>query len=208
VFTLDNKLDFSEHWSNLKKVINRQLFSIKRFFYLATTVKTHFFKTYILPYFDYCLSLIIYFPGSALQSLSNCFYCCLYRLFKFKPDEIIYCESTPNEEEKVMNDFYSKLQSYNLFTFQTRVFSKLLTFPHSIITNPNSPKNLKKDLETNNDDSAKYLTVLTASYDLRKGTKVKSSLTKTRYETLTFGYFFPQLLMAFRHLNFSIIFAS
>ena len=72
--TLDNKLNFSEHCSNLKKVINRKLFSIKRLFYLATSVKIHFFKTFVLPYFDYCLSLIIYFPGSALQSLSNCFY--------------------------------------------------------------------------------------------------------------------------------------
>ena len=62
----------------------------------------------------------------------DCFYCCLYRLFKFKSDEIIYYESTPNEEEKVMNDLYNKLQSYNLFKFQTRVSPKLLTFYHSI----------------------------------------------------------------------------
>jgi hypothetical protein len=48
--TLDNKLNFLEHCSNLKKVINRKLFSIKRFFYLATSVKIHFFKTFILPY--------------------------------------------------------------------------------------------------------------------------------------------------------------
>ena len=52
-----------------------------------------------------------------------------------------------NEEEKVMNDFYNKFQSYNHFTFKTRVFSKLITFSHSIKTNPNSPTNLKKDLE-------------------------------------------------------------
>jgi hypothetical protein len=133
---VDNKLNFSEHCSYLKKVINRKLFSIKRLFFLATSVKIHFFKTFFLPYFDYCLSLIIYFPGSALQILSNCFYCCLYRSFKFKPDEIFYRESSADEEEKVMNDFYNKLQSYNLFTFQTRVFSKLITFSHSIKTNP------------------------------------------------------------------------
>ena len=62
--TLDNKLNFLEHCSNLKKVINRKLFSIKRLFYLATSVKIHFFKTFILPYFDYCSSLIIYIPES------------------------------------------------------------------------------------------------------------------------------------------------
>ena len=202
--TLDNKLIFSENCSNHKKVINRKLFSIKRLFYLATSVKIHFFKTFVLPYFDYCLSLIIYFPGSALQSLSNCFYCCLYRLFKFKPDEIIYRESSADEEEKVMNDFYNKLQSYNLFTFQTRVFSKLITFSHSIKTNPNSPIKLKKDLEVNVDESAGAATQPTASYNLRNGAKVKNSLTKTKFETLTFGYFFPRLLLAFQHIDFSL----
>jgi len=71
--TLDNKLTFTEHCSNLKKIINRKLYSIKRLFFLCTSVKIHFFKTFILPYFDYCLSLIIYFPSSAYQSLCNCF---------------------------------------------------------------------------------------------------------------------------------------
>jgi hypothetical protein len=83
--TLDNKLNFVEHCSNLKKIVNKKLYSIKRLFFLCTSVKIHFFKTFILPYFDYCLSLIIYFPPSAYQSLSNCFNLCLYKLFKFKP---------------------------------------------------------------------------------------------------------------------------
>ena len=40
-----------------------------------------------LSYFDYCLSLIIYFPSSAYQSINNCFNLCLYKLFKFKPEK-------------------------------------------------------------------------------------------------------------------------
>ena len=69
---------------------------------------------------------------------------------------------------------YNKLQSYNLFTFQTRVFSKLITFSHSIKTNPNSPMKLKKVLEVNVVESAGAATQPTASYDLRNGTKVKN----------------------------------
>ena len=103
-----------------------------------------------------------------------------------------------------MNDFYNKLQSYNLFTFQTRVFSKLITFSHSIKTNPNSPMKLKKDLEVNVDESAGAATQPTASYNLRNGAKVKNSLTKTKFETLTFGYFFPRLLLAFQHIDFAL----
>ncbi len=103
-----------------------------------------------------------------------------------------------------MNDFYNKLQSYNLFTFQTRVFSKLITFSHSVTTNPNSPMKLKKYLEVNVNESARAASQPTASYDLRIGAKVKHSLAKTKFETLTFGYFFPRLLLEFQHIDFSL----
>ena len=101
--TIDNKLDFTEHCSNLKKIINRKIFSIKRLFYLATSVKIQFYKTFILPYFDYCLSLIIYFPKQTVQSLNNCFNLCLYRLFMFGP-EIDYYNDDMNMEI-IMNNF-------------------------------------------------------------------------------------------------------
>ena len=84
---IDSKLNFSEHCSIVKNLINRKLYSIKRLFYLATTVKIQFFKTFVLPYFDYCSSLLIYFPKSSIQSLNNCFNLCLFKLFKFKPEK-------------------------------------------------------------------------------------------------------------------------
>jgi hypothetical protein len=46
--TIDNKLTFVEHCSNLKKIVNKKLYSIKRLFFLCTSVKIHFFKTFIL----------------------------------------------------------------------------------------------------------------------------------------------------------------
>jgi hypothetical protein len=122
--TIDNKLNFTEHCSNLKKIINKKLYSIKRLFFLCTSVKIHFFKTFILPYFDYCLSLIIYFPPSAYQSLNNCFNLCLYKLFKFKPE--VTPEDEEANEEKIMSDFIDKLHSYDLFTLQSRIYNEKL----------------------------------------------------------------------------------
>ena len=51
--TIDNKLNFSEHITLTKKIINRKIFSIRRLFYLSTSAKIQFFKTFIIPYFDY-----------------------------------------------------------------------------------------------------------------------------------------------------------
>ena len=65
--TIDNKLNFEKYSKDLKLIINRKLYSIKRLFYLSTKVKIQFFKTFILPYFDYCQSLVIYFPKSIIQ---------------------------------------------------------------------------------------------------------------------------------------------
>ena len=69
---LDNKLNFNAHVSATCSLINRKLFSIKRLFYLATSVKMQFFKSFILPYIDYCLSLSVYFPKATLQKLCTC----------------------------------------------------------------------------------------------------------------------------------------
>ena len=212
--TLDNKLNFSEHCTNLKKIINRKLFSIKRLFYLATSVKIQFFKTFILPYFDYCLSLIIYFPKSTFQSLNNCFNLCLYRLFKFKPEK-----SSPDDdidEDKIMNDFIDKLQSYDLFTLQSRVYTKLLTFAHSIINNQYSPIELKEILSDKildkqsssfkepSESSLVNIEPIQEFYNLRNRVKPKIKIPDTKFELLTFNYFFSKLLKTFNKFNYSV----
>ena len=79
--TIDNKLNFDKHISIVCRQINSKLFSIKRIFYLSTKVKLQFFKTFILPYFDYCMSLLIYFPKAIIKKLSKCFYLYLFKLF-------------------------------------------------------------------------------------------------------------------------------
>jgi len=41
--TIDNKLNFLEHCANVKRMITKKIFSIKRLFFLCLSVKIHFF---------------------------------------------------------------------------------------------------------------------------------------------------------------------
>ena len=99
-------------------LINRKLFSIKRLFYLSTSVKLQFFKTFLLPYFDYCISLAVYFSKATLQKWCTCYYASLFKLFKFDFTDL---------ESNQIND---RLKSYGLFAFQHRVFYASL-FSHT-----------------------------------------------------------------------------
>jgi hypothetical protein len=45
-----------------------------------------------------------------------------------------------------MSEFVAKLQAYDLFTLQSRLYFKLLTFAHGIKSNKNSPIELKTNL--------------------------------------------------------------
>ena len=69
--TINNRLNFVHYVHELRNSINKRIHSIKRLFYLSHKVKLQFFKSFILPFFDYCLSLAIYFPKSTIQKLAN-----------------------------------------------------------------------------------------------------------------------------------------
>ena len=71
--TIDHKLNFNKYSRDLRLIVNKKMHSIKRLFYLCTAVKLQFFKSFIMPYFDYCLSLFIYFPKTTIQRINNCF---------------------------------------------------------------------------------------------------------------------------------------
>jgi hypothetical protein len=70
----------------------------------------------LLTIYYYCLTLTIRYSKAALQKLSNLYYNCLYKLFKFQLN---------NMEFKWINDF---LKKYNLLSFQHRVFYRLSIF--------------------------------------------------------------------------------
>ena len=115
-----------------------------------------------------------------------------------------------------MNDFIDKLQSYDLFTLQSRIYSKLLTFAHGIINNQNSPTELKEILSNENldkqDVSSKEPTEsllvniepIQEFYNLRNRVKPKTKIPDTKFELLTFKYFFSKLLKIFNKFNYSV----
>ena len=173
---IDNKLNFSEFVHQTKKEINKKLFSIKKIFYLSKSVKIQFFKSFIMPHFDYCLSLTIYFPKSSIQTLSNCFYYCLYKLFKFKAS---------NDQMETNNN----LERLNLFSFQHHIILKLFCFVHKIYQGPNSPIYLKAQINQKKD---------TINYNLRSSNTFTQSQTKfSHYGERTFNFFSSKLLNEF-----------
>ena len=65
---VDNKLKFDAYVAQQCLAINRRLFNIKKLFFLPQEVKMTFFKAFILPSFDYCISLALYYSKKSLQN--------------------------------------------------------------------------------------------------------------------------------------------
>jgi hypothetical protein len=87
------------HISNEASPINSKLFSIKRNFYLSTSVKVKNFKTFILPYFDNCSTLSIYLS----KTLVHEYFLCLNLLFKLDISQFTNC----NELNNYLQDKYN-----------------------------------------------------------------------------------------------------
>ena len=170
--TLDAKLNFSLFVSSTKKLVNAKLYSIKRLFYLSFNVKIQFFKTFIMPYFNYCITLSIYFPKATLQSLCNFYYFCLYKLFNLKT----VCDIT------LLNNI---LESMSLSSFQHNLLFKLTIFSHNIFNNKNVPAKLKKLLLNKKNED----------YNLRRNSQLfQPTIPLNHFGELTFDYFFPKFV--------------
>jgi hypothetical protein len=123
--TIDNKLTLSNYVTETKKKVLVRLHSIKKL--LSFNVKLHFFKTFILPYFDYCLSLTIYMNKQQVTRLGRLYYRCLSKLLNIDATSI---------SPIVLN---SSLDKFKLFSFQHRILYRLMLFIHKIQNDPNSP---------------------------------------------------------------------
>lgn len=144
---LDNKLSFSHHVRHLRCTINKKLYSIKTLFHLPKSVKVQFFKTFILPHFDYCLSLLVYFSKKAIQSLSNCYYICLFTLFNFTGS----VSSTSD-----FNTLNNNLEALKLNGFIHRLIIKLATFFHKLLHELNAPSSFKQQIIITKDLNKHY----------------------------------------------------
>jgi hypothetical protein len=182
---IDNKLNFLNHVTSLKAKVNKRLFSISKLFYLAKAVKIQFFKSFILPLFDYCLSLCIYFSKKALQKLFNTYNFCLFKLFKIK-EEIDYRDANQ------FNTFNNKLEfKFNISSLQHRMIVRLMLFSHKIINIEYSPTELRTQFVTN----------LTRNkcHNLRNLNKFyEPTLSKmNNFDEETFIYFFSRFVNSF-----------
>ena len=127
--TIDNKLNFERHVSNIGLTINSKLFTIKRIFYLSTSVKIQFFKTFLLSYFDYCSTVFIYFSKQAIQKIFNKYYLCLSKLFKIDFSNFSdICE---------INEYLMK--KFNIPAFQHRLLQRIALFSYKILNFTSAP---------------------------------------------------------------------
>ena len=117
---ISRNLDFSAHVSAIKKGINIRLFAIKKIYYLAASVKLQFFKSFILPYFDYCMSLSIYYSRSDLLQLEKLYNFCVFKLLK------------TNLKGVSIEAQQASLEPFRLQPFRTRVYIRLAIFVYNV----------------------------------------------------------------------------
>ena len=173
---LDSKLSFSLHVAKTCLQINRKLYSIKNIFYLSSEVKLQFFKTFILPYFDYAISLSLYFPREAVKKLAKLYYICLFKLLRV------------NVIGYSLMQINAALKPLNLFSFHHRCLYRILFFIFKLKSDRNSPERLRKGLE--------YVSSFSHTYNLRKTTlrKIKLAGTRTNIGDNIFRNAFGKLL--------------
>lgn len=118
---IDDGLLFHQHIKNIKQIVNKKLFSIKKIFYLPFSVKVQFFKTFILPHFDYCSALHVYFNKTQMESLEKFYNVCLFRLLGI---ELFGLESFEQLET---------LKRFNLIPYKMRIFNKFNNLFYNIV---------------------------------------------------------------------------
>ena len=168
---IDNKMNFLDFVASSILSINKKMYAINRLFYLSFSVKMHFFKAFILPFFDYGLSLIIYFSKCAISKLTKAYYNCLYRLFNFKLNNL-----NPVQ-------IHSFLKEYRLNSFHHRILVKLSYFGFNIKNCNTSPSSLRQQLQPHS---------MTHSYNMRATLLIKSDRSHTRFGELTFHNFYAR----------------
>ena len=140
--------------------------------HLPLSIRIQFFKTFILPYFVYCLSLIIYYPKYSIQKLQTYYYTCIFKLFGLS-----FINYSYEDTEKA-------LKRFGLFSFEYRVFSKLGIFLHRILCSEHSPPCLRELF---------ILKLDTHSYRMRCADRYVIPKANNHFGEATFAYFFCKL---------------
>ena len=134
-----------------------RLFAIKKIYYLSASVKLQFLKTFVLPFFDYCLTLAVYYSRANLTQLEKLYN---FSLFKLLQINLKYCS---------IDEQVRMLRSFHIQAFRARLYYRFGMFVHGIFHR-----------RTLNSFSAR-LTVRTAIYDLRSKRRYITPITKTNF---------------------------
>ena len=174
--TIDNKLSFSSESSKQCTTISKKLFALNRIFYLPFNVKMQFFKTFIMPHFDYCMSLYIYYSKTSIQRLCKMYYLCLKTLFRLK------------FANKSHNEINEELKKYHLFSFVHRFIFRTLTTMHKISYCASAPATLRA-----------WLTPIiknNSTYNMRSNNEkiFVSEFSQSKFGDLRFQNFFAKFL--------------
>jgi hypothetical protein len=172
--TIDNKLNFNKYVSEVKKKIYCKLYSIKRLYQLSFDDRLQFFKTFVLPHFDYCLSLCIYKNKQTFSRFGRMYYKCIKLLFSI------------NLTLSDIIDTNRILSVYNLFSYQHRILYRLLLFIYKIKNDSLAPKQLKFYLETTKKGTSQMV--------LRPRKAIPLDLVKNRNGEKTFFIFAKKLI--------------
>jgi hypothetical protein len=170
---IDNKLKFDKFIGQQCANIYKRLYSIKRLFFLPHKVKVLFFKAFIMPYFDYCSSLSIYFNKMALYKLNKLYYICLFKLFRF---------NFLNWGLEKINNF---LLENNLISFQFRIITNIMTFFAKIGSLNGSPLGLKEQMK---------ITILSNNLRSNGSRIIIPERCINKYGENSFGYFASKLV--------------
>ena len=138
-------------------------------------------KTFILSFFDNCLSLIIYFSHVLITKLSNIYHHCLSKLFNLD-----FSNNSFSEIDK-------KLKKLNLISFSNIVLYRLFTFSFELFDNPNARPLLKAQLIPEQKPE------VISSYDFRPRPSANDyiKLPMIKAGESTFGYFFTKFYTKF-----------
>ena len=170
VITIDDGLLFQTHIKNLKLGVNKRLYSIKKLFFLSDSVKVQFFKTFIMPCFDYCITLSVYLTKTQIDSLEKFYNVCLFRLLNLN---LFYLS--------VLGQF-KILKDYNLLPFRMRLVMRLGKFCHKIM-NEVILVPFQRKLDFKNQNSA-----------LRFVDLVEEPFMKTNFAQRSLEYFLPRFI--------------
>jgi hypothetical protein len=99
--------------------------------FLSNETRLQFFKTFVLPHFDYCISLSIYYTTELRMTLVKLYNFCLRKLGLVR---LVTFDHVRDIDSMAFN---SILQKYGLFSFSCGVLYRLSLFAHNVFNQDN-----------------------------------------------------------------------